>query len=100
MIQGGDPTATGMGGESIYGGAFEDEFSLNAFNLYGALSMANSGPNTNGSQFFIVQMKEVPQNMLSQLADGGWPQPIVDAYGEKGGTPWFRSKTYSIRSNH
>lgn len=92
MIQGGDPTATGMGGESIYGGAFEDEFSLNAFNLYGALSMANSGPNTNGSQFFIVQMKEVPQNMLSQLADGGWPQPIVDAYGEKGGTPWLDQK--------
>lgn len=41
MIQGGDPTATGMGGESIYGGSFEDEFSLEAFNLYGALSMAN-----------------------------------------------------------
>ena len=89
MIQGGDPT--GMGGESIYGGAFEDEFSLNAFNLYGALSMANSGPNTNGSQFFIVQMKEVPQNMLSQLADGGWPQPIVDAYGE-----WYTM----VRSKH
>ena len=35
MIQGGDPTATGMGGESIYGGSFEDEFSLEAFNLYG-----------------------------------------------------------------
>ncbi len=57
MIQGGLSTATGMGGESIYGGAFEDEFSLNAFNLYGALSMANSGPNTNGSTF-IVQMKK------------------------------------------
>lgn len=42
MIQGGDPTATGMGGESIYGGSFEDEFSLEAFNLYGALSMANA----------------------------------------------------------
>ena len=82
-------TATGMGGESIYGSAFEDEFSLEAFNLYGALSMANAGPNTNGSQFFIVQMKEVPENMLSQLADGGWPQPIVEAYGEKGGTPWL-----------
>ena len=74
---------------SIYGSAFEDEFSLEAFNLYGALSMANAGPNTNGSQFFIVQMKEVPENMLSQLADGGWPQPIVEAYGEKGGTPWL-----------
>ena len=88
MVQGGDPTATGMGGESIYGSAFEDEFSLEAFNLTVALSMANAGPNTNGSQFFIVQMKEVPENMLSQLADGGWPQPIV-AYGEKGGTPWL-----------
>ena len=69
MVQGGDPTATGMGGESIYGGAFEDEFSLEAFNLYGALSMANAGPNTNGSQFFVVQMKEVPENMLNQLLD-------------------------------
>ena len=45
MIQGGDPTATGMGGESIYGGPFEDEFSMSLFNLYGALSMANAGPN-------------------------------------------------------
>lgn len=55
MIQGGDPTATGMGGESIYGSAFEDEFSLEAFNLYGALSMANAGPNTNGSQFLLYK---------------------------------------------
>src|SRR5699024_10278360 len=71
-VQGGDPTGTGMGGESIFGSAFEDEFSLQAFNLYGALSMANAGPNTNGSQFFIVQMNEVPANMLSQLKDGGY----------------------------
>ena len=55
MIQGGDPTGTGTGGESIYGGAFEDEFSPNLYNFRGALSMANSGMNTNGSQFFIVQ---------------------------------------------
>lgn len=57
MIQGGDPTGTGMGGESIYGEKFEDEFSQDAFNIRGALSMANAGPNTNGSQFFIVQTK-------------------------------------------
>lgn len=92
MVQGGDPTGTGMGGESIYGSAFEDEFSLQVFNLYGALSMANAGPNTNGSQFFIVQMKEVPANMLSQLKDGGWPEEIVDRYAEKGGTPWLDQK--------
>jgi len=55
MIQGGDPTGTGMGGESVWGGKFEDEFSPNLKNLYGTLSMANSGPNSNGSQFFIVQ---------------------------------------------
>lgn len=92
MIQGGDPTATGMGGQSIYGDSFEDEFSMEAFNLYGALSMANAGPNTNGSQFFIVQMKQVPAQMLSQLKQGGWPEAIVDAYAERGGTPWLDQK--------
>ncbi|EGQ1313524.1 peptidylprolyl isomerase [Staphylococcus pseudintermedius] len=92
MIQGGDPTGTGMGGESIYGGPFEDEFSMNAFNLYGALSMANAGPGTNGSQFFIVQMKEVPAQMVGQLVDGGWPKEIAEAYKEKGGTPWLDQK--------
>ena len=55
MIQGGDPDGTGRGGESLWGGKFEDEFSPNLHNLRGALSMANAGPNTNGSQFFIVQ---------------------------------------------
>ena len=55
MIQGGDPTGTGMGGESIWGNSFEDEFTPKLHNLRGALCMANAGPNTNGSQFFIVQ---------------------------------------------
>ena len=55
MIQGGDPTGTGMGGESLWGDKFEDEFTKSAFNFRGSLAMANAGPNTNGSQFFINQ---------------------------------------------
>ena len=89
MIQGGDPSGTGMGGESIWGGTFEDEFSTEAFNLYGALSMANAGPGTNGSQFFIVQLKEVPAQMVSQLEGAGYPAEIIEAYKERGGTPWL-----------
>ncbi len=60
MIQTGDPTGTGRGGKSAWGEAFEDEFSSDLKNIRGAVSMANSGPNTNNSQFFIVQTKETP----------------------------------------
>ena len=84
MIQGGDPTGTGMG-ESIYGEKFEDEFSENIFNIRGALSMANAGPNTNGSQFFIVQNENLPYDK-SALVKGGWPEEIAEIY-TAGGTP-------------
>lgn len=53
MIQGGDPRGNGSGGESIWEKPFEDEFDQKLLNISGALSMANSGVNTNGSQFFI-----------------------------------------------
>lgn len=55
MIQGGDPNGDGTGGESIYGEAFEDEFSNKLFNIRGSIAMANSGADTNQSQFFINQ---------------------------------------------
>jgi cyclophilin family peptidyl-prolyl cis-trans isomerase len=55
MIQGGDPTGTGRGGESAWGGKFKDEFSPKlTFDQAGFLAMANAGPGTNGSQFFIT----------------------------------------------
>lgn len=80
MIQGGDPTGTGMGGESLWGGKFEDEFNPDLKNIRGALSMANSGPNTNGSQFFIVQSEATPwlnnrHSVFSQVFEG---MDIVD----------------------
>jgi peptidyl-prolyl cis-trans isomerase B (cyclophilin B) len=88
MIQGGDPQGTGAGGESIYGQPFEDEFSEKLFNIRGALSMANAGPGTNGSQFFIVQNTTLDPSMPDQMKQAGYPDEVIKAY-EKGGTPWL-----------
>ncbi|KMY51674.1 peptidylprolyl isomerase [Peribacillus loiseleuriae] len=92
MIQGGDPQGTGMGGESIWGAPFEDEFSMQLFNLRGALSMANAGPGTNGSQFFIVQAQHVDSRMGEQMKQAGYPEEIIEAYMATGGTPWLDQK--------
>ena len=83
MIQTGDPTGTGSGGESIWGEPFEDELSYELYNFRGAVSMANSGEDTNGSQFFIVQADTMDQEL------NGWPTLAEEKYHEVGGTPWL-----------
>lgn len=94
IIQGGDPTGTGSGGESIYGEFFEDEFSLNLWHFTGALAMANRATaDTNGSQFFIVAGDtKLTEEYLQQMRDFGCPDKVVDKYAEVGGLAYLDGK--------
>lgn len=95
MIQGGDPKGNGTGGESIWGKPFEDEFSDKVFNINGSIAMANSGPNTNGSQFFINQNppeKFIGWDKFKQYYNGKVnfdliTNDIKTLYNENGGNP-------------
>ncbi len=110
VIQGGDPTGTGAGGESIWGEVFENEVSISARHFAGALAMANSGPDTNGSQFYIVEnstideqsemmfteFKNDPNFVLDTAEDGTqlfvsdyFPEEVIDGYLELGGAPFL-----------
>lgn len=108
VMQGGDPKGDGTGGESIWGEPFINETNPLARHIGGALAMANSGPDTNGSQFYIVdpieytdaekeQLKSVlenPTEVLGNDKEGGevkveniLNEEIIDAYAENGGQP-------------
>lgn len=101
MIQGGDPNGDGTGGESIWNKPFEDEFSDELYNFRGALSMANSGADSNGSQFFIVQANNPTsmtnayfEQLYKQAKEQNWanknykhPAAAKEKYAEVGGTP-------------
>ena len=75
MIQGGDPTGSGCGGNSIWGHPFEDECDANVgFDKQGLLAMANAGPSTNGSQFFITTVPtpwlHMHHTIFGEVAEG------------------------------
>ncbi len=106
VIQGGDPTGTGAGGESIYGEKFEDEITLNLRHFSGALAMANAGANTNGSQFYIVETDDMGgyENELEWIKNNPYElydyqtnilnqdimSPVIaQKYMELGGTPFL-----------
>lgn len=84
MIQGGDPTGIGTGGESIWGKNFEDEFSYTLLPYRGSLCMANAGANTNGSQFFIEQAKYSEETY--KMLEGSNPEKLLEAYKIYGGS--------------
>lgn len=84
MIQGGDPSGDGTGGESIWGSEFENETVEYLNPIRGSLCMANAGPDTNGSQFFITQASTVDESTLEGLTD-----IQKEMYREFGGCPWL-----------
>jgi cyclophilin family peptidyl-prolyl cis-trans isomerase len=98
MIQGGDPTGTGRGGQSAWGGRFNDEINRTS-DLYqkgyqaGTVAMANAGPNTNGSQFFIMHVDyPLPPNytIFGRVTEG---QEVVNTIAETQTDPGDRPKS-------
>lgn len=93
IIEGGDPTESGNGGESIWGEAFKDEFNPDLQPYHGALCMSNGGPDTNGSRFFIVQASRTYNSELLDQIEHTYNiefnEQARKVYSKIGGAPWF-----------
>lgn len=98
MVQGGDPEGTGVGGESVWKSEFADEFSNNLFNITGAVSMANSGKATNGSQFFINNTTSQPDwEYFTQIYEMYYEEN-AEAINAQGGTVDIEKVTDEIKN--
>lgn len=93
LAQGGSPKGDGLGGESIFKDSegkslpFPDEFSTDLWHFRGAVSMANSGPDTNLSQFFLVKGYSMTDALLADMTAAQLPLQVIEQYQEAGGMP-------------
>lgn len=89
LIQSGSFDGTATGGKSAWELEFDDEFSDRLHHYNGALSMANHGEDTNGSQFFFVTapIGDISNETQQRMSDAGWRAEVVDAYSQAGGLP-------------
>ncbi len=101
MIQGGDPQGTGAGGESIWGKSFQDECKKElAFNKVGLLAMANRGPHTNGSQFFITTAAtpwlHMKHTIFGEVTQGYDVIKKIESFGSSSGAPSTKTTILKI----
>ena len=89
VVQSGSPDGSSGGGQSCWGVPFTDEFTDLLHNYTGALSMANHGSDTNGSQFFFVvtPVGQISDSNVSSMQSAGWREEVIDTYKQAGGVP-------------
>lgn len=95
LIQSGDPTGTGTGGQSVWGASFACEYPPQLHNYSGALAMVSDANGQNNSQFYIVTTRpdSVSQKLAQKLLAAGFDREVVSTYREVGGAPYLDCKS-------